>query len=124
MSDWTPAELSTIDTEDELEIASYRADGTLRPSVTIWVVRVDDAVYVRSAYGPEGRWYRHALAGGTGRIRCGDVERDVVVTDGGEAPHQRLDAAYHRKYDRFGGRYVNPVVGPDSHRVTLRIDPR
>lgn len=124
MSDWTSAELSTIDAEDELEIASYRADGTLRPFVTIWAVQVGDTVYVRSAYGPEGRWYRHALASGTGRIRSGDVERDVVFTDGDEAPHETLDAAYHRKYDRFGGRYVNPVVGPESHQVTLRIDPR
>jgi hypothetical protein len=54
MTDWTPDELARIGDADELDISSYRPNGSLRPFVTTWVVRVDDTLYVRSA-GPEQR---------------------------------------------------------------------
>src|SRR5512133_3053415 len=54
MSGWTDTELSRIGPADELEIASYRQDGTLRPYTTIWVVRVGDELYVRSWRGRSG----------------------------------------------------------------------
>jgi hypothetical protein len=37
---WTGDELATISRAEELGLASLRGDGTLRPYVTIWVVRV------------------------------------------------------------------------------------
>ena len=49
---------------EELGLASRRADGTLRGFVTMWVVRVGDDVYVRSAHGPDNPWYRRAIASG------------------------------------------------------------
>jgi hypothetical protein len=52
MTTWTSDELTKIGTADELEIASLRRDGTLRNSVTIWVVRHGDDLYVRSVNGP------------------------------------------------------------------------
>jgi hypothetical protein len=122
MSGWTTAELAAVDGADELDIASYRPDGTLRPSVTIWTVRVGDEVYIRSAYGPENGWFRRAKASGTGRVRVGGVEKDVrfVVPDDGV--HDDLDAAYHAKYDRYGPRIVGSVVGPALVGATLRLD--
>ena len=42
MTTWTSDELDRIGSADELRIASPRADGTLRPYVPIWVVRVGD----------------------------------------------------------------------------------
>ena len=48
----------------ELQIASRRADGSLRKFVTIWAVRSGDDVYVRSAYGHDNGWFRRALASG------------------------------------------------------------
>jgi hypothetical protein len=44
MSTWTPDELTRIGSAEELEVSSTRADGTLRPYVTIWVVRVGDEI--------------------------------------------------------------------------------
>lgn len=55
MTAWTSDELTGIERAEELELQSARADGTLRNSVTIWVVRVGDDLYVRSAGGREGR---------------------------------------------------------------------
>ena len=51
MTEWTRDELNKIGTAEELEIASVRQDGTLRKPTTIWVVRLGDDLYVRSAYG-------------------------------------------------------------------------
>ena len=53
MTNWTDDELRRVGGATELELASARADGTLRPPVTMWVVRAADELYVRSAYGPE-----------------------------------------------------------------------
>ena len=51
MTKWTSEELTKIGTAEELRIASLRRDGTLRNPVTIWVVRLGDDLYVRSANG-------------------------------------------------------------------------
>jgi hypothetical protein len=58
MTAWTDEELGRIGEAQELQLASERPDGTLRPYVTMWVVRVDDELYVRSAYGANNPWFR------------------------------------------------------------------
>ena len=124
ISGWSPDELERIGAADELQLASRRRDGSLRSYVTMWVVRVGDDLYVRSAYGPDNPWYRRATATGAGRIRAGGVERDVSFGQADAVAHATLDAAYHAKYDRYGPRFVEPVVGANAHRVTVRLVPR
>jgi hypothetical protein len=51
MSDWTAADLDRIGSATELEITTRRADGSLRPYVPIWVVRVGGQLFVRSWRG-------------------------------------------------------------------------
>ena len=75
---WTADELATIGRAEELQVSSYRSDGSLRPYVTIWTVRAGDDLYIRSAYGRDNGWFRRALASGRGRIRAGGVEKDVL----------------------------------------------
>ena len=48
---WTSDDLDRIGNAEELQLASRRPDGTLRPYVTIWVVRSGEDLYIRSAYG-------------------------------------------------------------------------
>lgn len=48
---WTSDDLDRIGNAEELQVASRRPDGTLRPYVTIWVVRSGEDLYIRSAYG-------------------------------------------------------------------------
>ena len=55
---WSAGELDRIGRAEELQLASRRQDGTLRPYVTMWVVRAGDELYVRSAHGPNNPWYR------------------------------------------------------------------
>jgi hypothetical protein len=53
MGTWTGDELERIGAAEELRLASLRRDSTMRPYVTMWVVRAGDDIYVRSAYGPD-----------------------------------------------------------------------
>jgi hypothetical protein len=121
---WTPAELDAVGDADELQISSLRSDGSLRPWVTIWVARSGDELYVRTAYGPDAAWYRHAKASGLGRIRAGGVERDVTFAEADEVAGETIDAAYQDKYGRYGKGVVSTVVGDKVHPLTIRLVPR
>jgi hypothetical protein len=124
---WTDDELRRVGNAAELQIASRRRDGSLRPYVTIWTVRAGDHLYVRSAYGTGNPWFRRATASGTGRIRAGGIERDVTFTPASEldaATHAAVDAAYHAKYDRYGQQIVGTVTGAHAAPVTLRLVPQ
>lgn len=124
MSAWTPAELAQIERTDELAVSSDRPDGSRRPEVVIWTVRVGERAFIRSAYGPGNGWFRRAMASGTGHVRVGEVDRDVrfVVPEAELAGP--IDAAYHAKYDHYGPRIVSTVVGPQVVETTLELLPR
>ena len=125
-STWTDEELREVGGATELQIASRRPDGTLRPYVTIWGVRSGPEIYIRSAYGPQNGWFRRAVEAGTGRVRAGGTERDVSFErlDAGSPVHVDVDAAYHAKYDSYGPKIVGSVVGPAAAGVTLQVMPR
>lgn len=76
MTSWAPEQLGAIGAADELDIAALRPDGTLRPSTTIWVVRVGDGLYVRSYWGEDEAWYQAVRRRPEGRIRAGGAEYD------------------------------------------------
>lgn len=124
MTAWTKDELTAIGQSEQPQIASTRRDGSLRPYVTIWVVRVGDDLYVRSAYGPTNPWFVRARTSGTGRIRAGGIERDVTFSEAGPEVQAAIDAAYHAKYDRHGPAIVGTVVGKQVEAVTIRLVPR
>ena len=124
MSGWTDIELARIGPADELEIASYRQGGTLRPYTTIWIVRVGDELYVRSWRGRSGVWFRRALQRHEGRIRAAGVERDVTFEEPDDSVHPAIHDAYRSKYARYPDSYVRPMVEPDATAATFRLLPR
>lgn len=123
MGTWPDENLARVGNSEELTLASRRVDGSLSGFVTMWVVRVDDDVYVRSAGGPDRPWYRPAVTAGAGVIRAGGVERTVTFAPPTPDVQTTIDAAYHAKYDRYGPGIVGSVVGPAAHEVTLRLVP-
>jgi hypothetical protein len=125
-SSWTDEELREVGGATELQVASRRPDGTLRPYVTIWGVRSGPEIYIRSAYGPQNGWFRRAVEAGAGRVRAGGTERDVSFErlDAGSPVQGDIDAAYHAKYDSYGPKIVGSVVGPAAATVTLQVAPR
>jgi hypothetical protein len=125
MTAWTGDELDRIGTADELHIASLRPDGTLRNPVTIWVVRHDDDLYVRSYRGPDGAWFRGAVAGREGHIQAGGVDQDVTFAEvTNPAVNDQIDAAYRAKYHNYSRTYVDPMVTPTARSATLKLVPR
>ncbi len=122
-AEWSADQLARIGEADELQLAAGRPDGTLGPYVTMWVVRVGDDLYVRSAGGPDRPWYRRATAAGVGRIRAGGVEADVTFDRSNGEVEETIDAGYHSKYDRYGAHIVGSVVGDAAHQVTVRLIP-
>ena len=123
---WTDEELRGIGGATELQVSSWRPDGTLRPYVTIWGVRSGPDIYLRSAYGPQNGWFRRAVGAGAGRVRAGGIERDVSFDQvAADSPvHDDIDAAYHAKYDSYGPKIVGSIAGPAAADVTLAIRPR
>jgi hypothetical protein len=118
---WKEDELKRIGDATELELAARRDDGSLRPFTTMWVIRVGDGLYVRSAGGPERSWYRNALASRKGRIRGGGTEADVDFIEADPVVDEAIDSAYHAKYDRWGSGPVGHVTGPSAHGVTISL---
>jgi hypothetical protein len=119
---WNAEELQQIGAARELEIASRRADGTLRSWVPIWVVTFGDQVYVRTWYRRDTGWFGRVLASGQARIRVPALETDVTVEDTGEGtPELRagIDAAYRTKYGPFGG--TERMITAEAAAATLRL---
>ena len=123
MARWTNHDLDRIGSSEELELASRATDGSLSGFVTMWVVRVGDDLYVRSAGGAGRPWYRRAAARKVGAVRADGVERQVTFASVELGAHEAIDTAYHAKYDRYGPRIVGSVVGPGAHDVTIRLAP-
>jgi hypothetical protein len=87
--------------------------------VTGWVVRFDD-LYVRSANGRTGAWFRGTWAPG-GRIWAGGVEKDVTFA--GETDpdlSDKIDAVCRTKHRR----YEASIVSPQAPLATIRLVPR
>src|SRR5437879_12026519 len=78
MTSWTNNDLGRIGAADELQLTSFKEDGTLRKPVTIWVVRVGDDLYVRAYRGRETAWFSHIQLRPEGRISAGGVTKEVT----------------------------------------------
>ncbi len=77
MGSRTNDELVAIGEAEELEIAPRLVDGTLIKPVTIWVVRHNDDLFVRSYRGEQAHWFTVSQIAGEGRITAGGVEKEV-----------------------------------------------
>jgi hypothetical protein len=117
MGAWTSEELDAVGAADELELT---ASGK---SVTIWVVRAGDELYVRSSHGRTGRWFRRAQERHEGHVSAGGVDKDVELVEVADV-NDAVDDVYRTKYERYGARYVDPIVSADARAATLKLVPR
>jgi len=124
MTTWTGEELNKIGTAEELKIASFRRDGTLRKPVTIWVVRLGDDLYVRSVYGRTSAWFRGTQVRHEGHIQAGGVDKDVVFVEADPDINDKVDAAYRTKYRRYAASIISTIVSPQARSATLKLVPR
>lgn len=118
---WTPDDLRAITVADELEVSAERRDGKPRRWVPIWVVCVDDEVFVRTWQRRTTGWFGQVLDSGRAAVRVPGLVADVVVEDvGAELRRAEVDAAYDTKYGRYGAS-VGRMVGDDAAATTLRL---
>jgi hypothetical protein len=97
--------------------------GTLRKPVTIWVVRHDDDLYVRSVYGRSSSWFRGAQVRHEGHIQAGGVDKDVLLDETDDI-NDEIDVAYRAKYQRYAESIVSTIVTPEARAATLKLVPR
>jgi hypothetical protein len=124
MATWTREELDKIGTADEIEIAPFRPDGKARNPVTIWIIRIGDELYARSAYGRNAAWFRGAQMRHEGRIRAGGIDKEVAFIDAELDLDDEIDTAYRNKYRRHGTTYVNMMVSAQARSATIKLVPR
>ncbi|MFC5063290.1 DUF2255 family protein [Actinomycetospora atypica] len=122
MSAWDAEDLDRIGRADEVEIATRRADGTLRPDRVVWVVRLGDELYLRSVTGRGAAWFRGTRTRMAGRIRADGVERDVAFADADDVYGDALDGVYRSKYRRFSGA-LDRITAADARGATVTIVP-
>ena len=125
MTFWSNTELDKIGNAEELKIAGRKSDDSLRKFTTIWVVRVDENLYVRSVYGRGSDWFKAVRLQHEGRIRAGGIEKDVqfVEIDTEDAIHQRIDEAYSRKYRRYAQSIIDSTRSTAAHSATIQLVP-
>jgi hypothetical protein len=124
---WRAGELSTIDGNGEVEIATRRSDGTLRAARSVWIVRHGHAVYVRSVNGTTASWYRGVQTCHQGELSAGRLRRGVVFVEAGTHAGEgsglddALDAAYRGKYGHSSSA-VARITADAARATTLRVD--
>jgi hypothetical protein len=121
MTTWTSEELAKADTIDEMQISSARQDSTLGSPRTIWVVRDGDDLYARSVNGPGAAWFRGTRSRHEGRIRIGDLEKDVTFVDADSSVNDQVDAAYQSKYRRYAKSIVDSINSPEARSATIKL---
>jgi len=113
--------LNQLNTIEEIDIETRSATGRTH-RITIWVVVVDNDVYVRSVRGRSGRWYREITANPQGAIYVDGRRlsvRAIPVTD--PATIARVNNAYMQKYRNSP--FVNIIVREETLPTTLRLEP-
>jgi hypothetical protein len=124
MTQWTSDQLDKFGRAEEVQIASVRADGTLRKRVTVWAVRHGDDLYVRSVRGRSGHWFRGTQERHEGRVAVGRVQQDVSFVNADPDVEADVDSAYRTKYGGYAGRILNSVLTPEARSTTIRLVPR
>ena len=119
MSKFDAATLGALRDTEEVTI---RTDKHPKTAVVIWVVVADGEVFVRSARGAKGRWYRDLAAGGPATLEVAGRRLAVKATPAtDQASIARASREYLSKYQ--SSPYAQTVVRAEVLPTTLRLEP-
>ena len=106
-----------------VRIVTTTRDGR-RIATPIWAVVVDGVGYVRSAYGPDSKWYRRARtnSGAGFQTPAGVRAVELEPIDGTDPLEARVDDALRSKYSREPAS-VAAMLTPLAHGTTMRVVP-
>ena len=123
---WNPGTLAALGDALEVDVTPFAADGSRRPSRTIWSIRVDDELYVRSWKGRNAVWFQDALATMRGEIAVtGGGATQLVAfepVDAAAPVQRRISATFLTKYAADG--YASSMNEQGPLDSTLRVIPR
>jgi hypothetical protein len=114
------SDLDLLATTKEIRVETRSRSGEVHTTI-VWPLVRDGVVYLRSYRGPDGRWYREALADPDIALRFGRRRlpaRAVPATDAEsvEACSQALREKYRRSYS------LEAMLAPSVLPTTLRIE--
>ncbi|MFC4036411.1 DUF2255 family protein [Streptomyces polygonati] len=104
-----------------ISIATELRDGG-EVRTPIWGVVVEGVPYIRSAYGPDSKWYRRVQRTGHAAFVDGRQRYPATVENvDDEATIRRADDAYKEKYADEPSA-LREVVAPDVREYTMRVN--
>ena len=116
--------LHLLDETDEVRIETRRdADSPVHHRI-VWVVVVEDEVYVRSVRGTKGRWFREISSNPEGALHVGERRipvRAAPATDA--ATVEALSEAFRSKYEEAWPGPTAGIVRTDVLPTTLKLSP-
>jgi hypothetical protein len=115
------SDLDLLATAKEIRVETRSSSGEVHKTI-VWPLVRDGVVYLRSYRGPEGRWYREALADPSIALlfdRRRLPARAVPATD--DASVEACSAALRDKYGRSYS--LAAMLVPAVLPTTLRIEP-
>jgi hypothetical protein len=118
---WDVATVRQLADIGEIDVV-VPAPGRPDARTPIWIVAVDDDLYVRSWKGEAGIWYRRARRHGTGSIVAAGRQHPVRFTATDDPGlNARIDEAYRHKYGNSS--YTQAMIRPPATSSTMRLDP-
>lgn len=118
----TSGEIDQIALKDDFHIAPLRADGVTYGTPTwIWVVAVDDQLYVRAYNGIRSRWYQSAITQKMGKIEAAGLEKEVRFEPVSGNINDKIDESYRNKY--HSSPYLNAMISDRAREATVQILP-
>ncbi|HEU5113221.1 MAG TPA: DUF2255 family protein [Acidimicrobiia bacterium] len=116
----TAEQLQEIGDSQLVIIETRRGDRVT--GTVIWVVVVDDVVYVRSVRGESGRWYQRAVADAAVALRVGDDRFEFRAIPANDP--DSVESASEGLRRKYRGRSLENMLLPETLGTTLRLEPR
>ena len=115
--------LDALRNVEEIRIATTPPGAKKKHRATIWVVVVDDDVFIRSFTGARGKWYRNVLANSEADVEFdGKAIHVRVIPVKDRETIEAVSRAYLEKYR--DSPYAKDMVRDEVLPTTLRLEPR
>ena len=116
--------LRILDETKEVYIETRRDGDSPEHRTIIWVVVVEDEVFVRSVRGQRGRWYREISSNPEGAMHVEDDRIPVHATPATDEPTvDAVSDAFRSKYEESSPGPTAAMVRPEILPTTLKLSP-
>ncbi|QGY42722.1 DUF2255 family protein [Maribellus comscasis] len=116
----TIEEIEQIAQKDDFHIAPFREDGKTYGTPTwIWIVMVDNQLYVRAYNGTKSRWYQSAIKQKAGKIEAAGMVKKVRFEPETGSINKKIDDAYREKYSNSP--YLLSMISERAKAATIRV---